>query len=193
MLRDGTMTYVDICRPDAAGGFPALMMRTPYNKSETPSRAWAMDMIRAAQRGYAVVLQDIRGRHSSEGEFYPFVNEASDGYDSIEWVASQSWCSGKVGMFGSSYNGATQWLAASAKPSHLGGYRAGSHGVGLPRGVVVAGGSVRAWVQHVVVGRISDGGELAEPLQAAIPVALSVRRAPDDAGQPDAPPPVTCR
>ena len=125
MLRDGTMTYVDICRPDVAGGFPGLMMRTPYNKSETPSRAWALDIIRAAQRGYAVVLQDIRGRHSSEGEFYPFVNEASDGYDSIEWVASQSWCNGKVGTFGSSYNGATQWLAASAKPPHLGGIAPG--------------------------------------------------------------------
>ena len=125
MLRDGTMTYVDICRPDAEGGFPGLMLRTPYNKSEIMSRAWALDMIRAAQRGYAVVLQDIRGRHSSEGQFYPFVNEASDGYDSIEWVASQPWCSGKIGMFGSSYNGATQWLAASTKPSHLGGIAPG--------------------------------------------------------------------
>ncbi len=125
MLRDGIMTYVDVCRPDASGGFPGLMLRTPYNKSEIISRAWALDIIRAAQRGYAVVIQDIRGRHSSEGQFYPFINEASDGHDSIDWLASQPWCSGKVGMFGSSYNGATQWLAASTQIPQLGGIAPG--------------------------------------------------------------------
>ena len=119
MLRDGTMTYVDICRPDATGGFPGLLMRTPYDKSETATRSSTLDVIRAAQRGYAVVIQDIRGRHESSGEFYPFINEARDGHDSVEWVSSQAWCNGKVGMFGSSYNGATQWLAASATPPHL--------------------------------------------------------------------------
>lgn len=125
MLRDGTMTYVDICRPDASGRVPGLLMRTPYNKTETTSRSWTLDVIRTAQRGYAVVIQDIRGRHSSDGEFYPFVNEARDGYDSVEWVAGRPWCNGKVGTFGSSYNGATQWLAASTRPPHLGGIAPG--------------------------------------------------------------------
>ena len=125
MLRDGTMTYVDVCRPDAAGGFPGLLMRTPYNKSETATRSSTLDVIRAAQRGYAVVIQDIRGRHESSGEFYPFINEARDGHDSVEWVSGQAWCNGKVGMFGSSYNGATQWLAASATPPHLQGIAPG--------------------------------------------------------------------
>ena len=75
--------------------------------------------MRAAARGYAVVIQDVRGRFSADGEFYTFVNEMDDGYDSVEWVAGQSWCNGKVGMYGASYVGATQWLAASSKPPSL--------------------------------------------------------------------------
>ena len=119
MLRDGTITYVDVYRPDNGDTYPALLMRTPYNKSTPISRSSYIDAIRAAMNGYAVVIQDVRGRFSSDGEFYPFVNEIDDGYDSVEWVAGQSWCSGKVGMFGNSYLGATQWLAAKAKPPSL--------------------------------------------------------------------------
>ena len=120
MLRDGTITYADVFRPDAAGRFPGLLQRTPYDKSTSASRGDRLDAISAATRGYAVVIQDIRGRYSSDGEFYTFVNEMEDGYDSVEWVASQAWCSGKVGMYGSSYVGATQWLAAKAKAPGLG-------------------------------------------------------------------------
>ena len=119
MLRDGTITYVDVFRPDAAGGFPGLLQRTPYDKSSPPSRGGALDAVRAAMNGYAVVIQDIRGRYSSDGEFTPFVDEINDGYDSVEWVASQPWCSGKVGMYGLSYVGATQWLAAKGAPPSL--------------------------------------------------------------------------
>ncbi|MCH7744879.1 MAG: CocE/NonD family hydrolase [Chloroflexi bacterium] len=119
MLRDGTITYVDIFRPDADGKFPGLLQRTPYDKSSAGSRTGTIDAIRAASRGYAVAIQDIRGRYSSGGEFYTFVNEIEDGYDSVEWLASQSWCTGKVGMYGVSYVGATQWLAAKAKPPSL--------------------------------------------------------------------------
>ena len=119
MLRDGTMTYVDVFRPDGAGRFPGLLQRTPYNKNEPASRTASLDAIRAAMAGYAVVIQDVRGCYSSDGEFYTFVNEIEDGYDSVEWVASQSWCNGKVGMYGSSYVGATQWLAAKANPPSL--------------------------------------------------------------------------
>ena len=120
MLRDGTITYADVFRPDDAARFPGLLQRTPYNKNEPGSRsAGALDAVRAAMSGYAVVVQDVRGRYSSDGEFYPFVNEIDDGYDSVEWVAAQSWCDGKVGMYGSSYIGATQWLAAKAKPPSL--------------------------------------------------------------------------
>ena len=119
MLRDGTITYVDIFRPDAAGKFPGLLQRTPYDKSSAGSRTGTIDAVHAASRGYAVAIQDIRGRYSSDGAFYTFVNEIEDGYDSVEWLASQSWCTGKVGMYGVSYVGATQWLAAKAKPPSL--------------------------------------------------------------------------
>jgi putative CocE/NonD family hydrolase len=69
--------------------------------------------------GFAVVIQDVRGRYSSDGDFYAFVNEIDDGYDSVEWVAGQPWCTGKVGMYGGSYVGATQWLAAKSKAPSL--------------------------------------------------------------------------
>lgn len=119
MLRDGTITYADVYRPDKSGRFPALIKRTPYDKSMPASKTGLLDAIWCAGHGYAVVIQDIRGRFSSEGEFYAFVDEIEDGYDSVEWTAAQSWCNGKVGMFGSSYVGAAQWLAASAKPPSL--------------------------------------------------------------------------
>jgi predicted acyl esterase len=73
----------------------------------------------AVDRGYAVVVQDVRGRGGSGGEFEPYVCEADDGYDSVEWVADQQWCDGRVVMGGMSYVGMTQWLAASAAPPSL--------------------------------------------------------------------------
>ena len=119
MLRDGTITYVDVYKPDTPGQFPTLLQRTPYDKSAAMTTTGILDPIRAAKSGYAVVIQDVRGRYTSEGEFYTFVNEMDDGYDSVEWVAGQPWCSGKVGMVGVSYVGATQWLTAKAKPPSL--------------------------------------------------------------------------
>src|SRR4029434_9794171 len=73
----------------------------------------------AAERGYAVVIQDVRGRYQSEGEFRPYENEGRDGYDTIEWAAKQPWSNGSVGTFGLSYPGAVQWLAAVESPPHL--------------------------------------------------------------------------
>ena len=124
-LRDGTKTYVDVFRPDADGSFPGLLQRTPYDKSSVGSRGGTLDAVMAASRGYAVAIQDVRGRYNSEGEFYTFVNEINDGHDSVEWVASQPWCTGKVGMYGVSYVGATQWLAAKSKPPSLKGIAPG--------------------------------------------------------------------
>ncbi|MCI0440001.1 MAG: CocE/NonD family hydrolase [Chloroflexi bacterium] len=118
-LRDGTTTYADVFRPDSPGRFPALLQRTPYDKGSPASRTGTLDVVRAAMNGYAVVIQDVRGRYTSEGEFYTFVNEINDGHDSIEWVAGQPWCAGKVGTFGVSYVGATQWLAAKSRPPSL--------------------------------------------------------------------------
>ena len=120
-MRDGVTTYADVFRPDAPGRFPALLQRTPYDKSSPVSRSLFFDAVRCAQNGFATVIQDVRGRYTSEGEFYTFHSESDDGYDSVEWVGSQSWCDGKVGMVGGSYVGATQWLAARARPPSLAG------------------------------------------------------------------------
>jgi uncharacterized protein len=115
-MRDGIILRADIYRPQSAGKFPVLLQRTPYNKDDTAEMA-----VRAATRGYVVVVQDVRGRYTSEGEWYPFKHESSDGYDTVEWVATLPYSDGRVGMFGSSYVGATQMLAAIARPPHLAG------------------------------------------------------------------------
>src|SRR5580700_10731127 len=115
VMRDGVVLRADIYRPAVEGKFPVLLERTPYDK-----RTFAMGL-RGAAQGYVVILQDVRGRYASEGEWYPFKNEANDGYDTIEWAAALPYSNGKVGMFGGSYVGATQMLAAIANPPHLAG------------------------------------------------------------------------
>jgi len=116
-MRDGVVLRADIYRPDAAGKFPVLLERTPYNKGNGESGFGRQ----AAARGYVVVIQDVRGRYTSEGEWYPFKYESEDGYDTVEWVAALPYSNGKVGMFGGSYVGATQMLTAIAHPPHLAG------------------------------------------------------------------------
>jgi uncharacterized protein len=115
-MRDGVALRADIYRPDADGKFPVLLQRTPYNKDGSVDFAY-----KAAARGYVVVVQDVRGRYTSGGEWYPFVHEPEDGYDTVEWAAAFPFSNGKVGMFGESYVGATQMLAAIAHPPHLAG------------------------------------------------------------------------
>jgi hypothetical protein len=115
-MRDGVTLRADIYRPKADGKFPVLLVRTPYDKTGIINFG-----LRAAPRGYVVIAQDVRGRFTSEGEWYPFKNESLDGYDTVEWAAALPYSNGKVGMFGGSYVGATQYLAAIAKPPHLAG------------------------------------------------------------------------
>jgi putative CocE/NonD family hydrolase len=108
-MRDGVNLSADIFRPAGDGPFPTLMQRTPYDKS---TMNLGQLMLRAVDRGYAVVVQDVRGRFASDGEFDAFVNERNDGYDMLEWLSNQSWCDGNVGMYSQSYVGLTQWQAA---------------------------------------------------------------------------------
>ena len=115
-MRDGVTLRADIYRPKAEGRFPVLLVRTPYDKTNEMSFG-----MKGAARGYVVIAQDVRGRFASEGEFYTFKNESLDGYDTVEWAAALPYSNGKVGMFGGSYVGATQMLAAIAKPPHLAG------------------------------------------------------------------------
>jgi len=114
--RDGVSLYADIYRPDGAGTFPVLLQRTPYSRQNAADFGHA-----AAARGYMVVVQDVRGRYESEGEWYPFKHEIEDGFDTVEWAAGLPHANGKVGMFGGSYVGATQMLAAVGHPPHLAG------------------------------------------------------------------------
>ena len=118
-MRDGTILRTDVYRPAEGGPFPVIMQRTPYNKETAALSLQQTDVFRAVRRGYAVVNQDVRGRYRSDGSFYPFHQEINDGYDAVEWAAAQPWSTGKVGMFGTSYVGATQWLAAISAPPSL--------------------------------------------------------------------------
>jgi len=114
--RDGVTLRADIYRAAGEGKFPVLLERTPYNKSNAAEFAR-----QAVARGYMVVVQDVRGRYASEGEWYPFMYETQDGFDTVEWVAALPNSNGKVGMFGGSYVGATQLLTAIGHPPHLAG------------------------------------------------------------------------
>jgi putative CocE/NonD family hydrolase len=114
--RDGVTLYADIFRPKADGPFPVLLQRTPYDKNSGVSFG-----LQGAARGYVMIIQDVRGRYTSEGEWYVFKHESEDGYDAVEWAAALPYSNGKVGMWGGSYVGATQMLAAIAHPPHLAG------------------------------------------------------------------------
>lgn len=109
-MRDGKLLAADVYLPGANGQvahgqFPTLVQRTPYGKN-----GYQSDALFFARHGYAVVLQDVRGSGASQGVFYPYVNDAKDSYDTIEWAAHQPWSTGKVGTFGVSYDAATQML-----------------------------------------------------------------------------------
>lgn len=118
-MRDGVTLSADIfCPEETRRGerVPAILVRTPYNKNQKgyfePARYFA-------ERGYAYVTMDVRGRGDSDGAFVPYRNEGADGYDAVEWCAAQPWCSGSVGTLGASYLGRIQWLAALHQPPHL--------------------------------------------------------------------------
>ena len=116
-MRDGVVLRADIIRPAIPGRTPVLVYRTPYGKESALKEYTTFR--HAVERGYAVVVQDVRGRYTSDGEFRPYESEGRDGYDTIEWAARQPWSDGNVGTFGLSYPGAVQWLAAVETPPHL--------------------------------------------------------------------------
>ena len=120
-MRDGTVLRADVYRPDAPGRYPVLLQRTPYSKD---GENCVEQGHKLAERGYVVVQQDVRGRYRSDGEFQPGFfsadhRDAEDGYDTVEWAAGLTWSTGKVGTFGGSYCGWTQWELAHTRPPHL--------------------------------------------------------------------------
>jgi putative CocE/NonD family hydrolase len=114
-MRDGTVLYADIYRPSGPGRYPVILTRTAYDRTATPPAFG----IRAAGEGYVLVSQDIRGRYASGGSFHAFPNEANDGYDTCAWICEQPWSNGRIGTFGGSYVGLTQWQAALARAPGL--------------------------------------------------------------------------
>jgi uncharacterized protein len=118
-MRDGVVLRADAYLPDDDTPVPAVVSRTPYDRSFPPAVQAALEPERATEAGMALVCQDVRGQHGSEGEFSPFLTEGEDGFDTVEWVAAQPWCTGAVGMAGRSYPAATQWRAALEQPPHL--------------------------------------------------------------------------
>lgn len=126
-MRDGSVLSADVYLPDPAGEseeavneYPTLVTRTPYNKEFSADQAEGF-----ARYGYAVVVQDVRGKFASEGDFYPYRSEgfaeSRDSYDTVEWAAEQDWSNGKVGTYGISYAAGTQWALVHNEelPPHL--------------------------------------------------------------------------
>ncbi|MBV8992341.1 MAG: CocE/NonD family hydrolase, partial [Pseudonocardiales bacterium] len=119
-MRDGTVLRADVYRPASAHSVPVILMRTQYGKEAAqvqPSRYQRPDWF--ASHCYLVVVQDIRGQFASAGTFSEFADDRNDGYDSVEWAAKLPGSSGRVGMYGSSHVGVTQWMAAETAPPHL--------------------------------------------------------------------------
>lgn len=117
-LSDRTTLVSDHYYPEGQGPWPTLLMRQPYGRDIASTVVYAHP-VWFARHGYHVVIQDVRGRGGSEGSFYPFRNEARDGAETIAWLLEQPACNGSIGMYGFSYQGATQLLAAAEKPKGL--------------------------------------------------------------------------
>jgi putative CocE/NonD family hydrolase len=117
-LSDGIKLVSDHYYPAGSGPWPTLLMRQPYGRDIASTVVYAHPAW-FARNGYHVVIQDVRGRGGSEGVFYPFRNEARDGFETIAWLRSHSASNGRLGMYGFSYQGATQLLAAAEEPEGL--------------------------------------------------------------------------
>jgi predicted acyl esterase len=114
-MRDGVHLATDVFLPAIAGKWPAVLVRTPYSRHALAIRGYRFFL----QRGYALVVQDLRGRYASQGTFGLITQEAPDGSDTINWIASQPWSNGRVAMAGSSFLGLVQWWAAIEGNAHL--------------------------------------------------------------------------
>lgn len=115
-MRDRVELAANLWVPGPTGRYPTILFRTPYGRNPQFRR---YSLLKYVQAGYAVMVQDTRGRGDSDGTFDFYFPEGKDGYDTIEWIARQPWSNGRVGMDGGSYLGAVQWLAARERPPHL--------------------------------------------------------------------------
>ncbi len=114
-MRDGVRLDTNVFRPEANGRYPTVLIRTPYDKGADLPAGYQSFI----SHGYAVVMQDVRGRYGSDGVFDALNQEGPDGYDTLNWIAGQSWSDGQVGMIGGSYVGIAQWRVALLNNPHL--------------------------------------------------------------------------
>ena len=117
-MSDGVELVSDHYSPAQPGPHPTLLMRQPYGR-DTASTVVYAHPVWFARHGYNVVIQDVRGRGESEGEFYPFRHEARDGAETIAWLRTRKESNGRIGMYGFSYQGMTQLLVAAEQPEGL--------------------------------------------------------------------------
>ncbi len=117
-MRDGVKLATDLYMPDKAGKYPVVLIRTMYGRQNKSHGYDTIARIFTSQ-GYAFLVQDVRGRFDSEGDFYPYIYEAADGYDTVEWAGTREWSTGKVGTIGASYWGSTQWLLSPNSSKYL--------------------------------------------------------------------------
>ncbi|RST19531.1 CocE/NonD family hydrolase, partial [Streptomyces sp. WAC04770] len=190
-MRDGTVLRADVWRPADGPPAPAVLFRTPYGKSTLGLAT--LTPAQCVDRGYAAVVQDTRGRFSSEGAWAPldWSQEGPDGYDTVEWAAEQAWCDGNVAMAGTSYQAIVQWLAAMEKPPHLRAI-APTMSTSAPFDAEQLGGSLRLdhltswlgltaleWVQRrAAAGDPVDGAVVAEVVQLLTTPEVPLRRWP---------------
>lgn len=137
-MRDGINLAADVYLPNRKGRYPALLERTPYGKEGNQREG-----IFFARHGYAMVVEDTRGRYDSGGTWYPFIHDAKDGQDTIAWIARQHWSNGKVVTIGASYNGMDQWLAATRPNPALVGMIVGFAPSSLYANTVYMGGAFK--------------------------------------------------
>jgi uncharacterized protein len=142
-MSDGVRLSTDLFIPDGEGPFPTILIRTPYDNALPDYVTRARQL---ADAGYAVALQDTRGRFDSEGVYDPFRHEADDGFDAQEWVGAQAWSNGRVGMVGSSYGGWTQWSSATRGSRFLTAIAPRVMATSLHRGLVYRGGALNLGV-----------------------------------------------
>jgi len=176
-LPDGTVLMSDVYRRDDGERYPVLLQRTPYDKTFFPFSWMIADPTKLAQFGYTVVIQDVRGRFQSQGNYVPHAHEAQDGYDAVAWAASQPWSDGNVAMYGASYMGAAQWLAATKQPPALKAIAPATSSGDLSDQQIRRGGAIQtglalSWglaaVPHELIRMYGVSPELFRELPAAV-------------------------
>lgn len=164
-MRDGAVLRANVFRPGDATTHPTLLHRTPYGK-EGGRSADIIDAVRAAQAGFAVVVQDVRGRWASDGgQFSPFESEFEDGVDTVAWCAEQPWSNGRVGCYGLSYGGFTSWASAVARAPEIGAIASAQSPYRYFGDLIYRGGALQL---SLLVGWLLGAGPMMDAIQAAV-------------------------